>query len=417
MKRALLGLVGLLLVLALVLLIFGERLVDRVGGAFRGEPEQLETGLSSGARELVERAFAGLRGEALADYHVHAVGLGAGGSGIWINPMMRSWWHPLRRLRFSVYVSAAGVTDLARADEQYIERLVRLVRGIKGHGRYHLLAFDRHYNRDGTVNAHKTEFFVPNAYVMAVARRYPRIFVPTISIHPYRPDAVESLRKWAGRGARLLKWLPNAMGIDPSLRRNDPFYREMQRLGVALITHAGEEKAVEADEDQRFGNPLLLRRPLDLGVKVIVAHCASLGDNVDLDDPKRRRRDNFDLFLRLMGERKYEGLLFGEISAMTQFNRIGRPLMTVLERPDLQRRLVNGSDYPLPAINVIVRTGKLVDAGLITRTQRELLNEIYNYNPLLFDFVVKRTLRHPASKKGLSPSVFRVKDGLGAAGR
>ena len=30
---------------------------------------------------------------------------------------------------------------------------------------------------------------------------------------------------------------------------------------------------------------------------------------------------NFDLFLRLMDEKRYEGLVFGEISAMTQFNR------------------------------------------------------------------------------------------------
>ena len=34
----------------------------------------------------------------------------------------------------------------------------------------------------------------------------------------------------------------------------------------------------------------------------------------------------FDLFLRLMDEPKYVGLLFGEISAITQFNRMPGPL-------------------------------------------------------------------------------------------
>ena len=57
-------------------------------------------------------------------------------------------------------------------------------------------------------------------------------------------------------------------------------------------------------------------------------------------------------------DKKYEGLVFGEISAMTQFNRCGTPLTTILEREDLHDRLVNGSDYPLPAVNVLIRTAR-----------------------------------------------------------
>ena len=34
------------------------------------------------------------------------------------------------------------------------------------------------------------------------------------SIHPYRNDAVEEIEKWANRGIRLIKLLPNSMGID-----------------------------------------------------------------------------------------------------------------------------------------------------------------------------------------------------------
>lgn len=40
---------------------------------------------------------------------------------------------------------------------------------------------------------------------------------------------------------------------------------------------------MEAEEAQRLGNPRLLRRPLDLGVKVIVAHAASLGQGSSRD--------------------------------------------------------------------------------------------------------------------------------------
>src|SRR6185295_1180002 len=114
---------------------------------------------------------------------------------------------------------------------------------------------------------------------------------------------------------------------------------------------------------------------------------------------------NFDLFLRLMSEKRYEGLLFADISAMTQFNRSGEPLSTVLAREDLHARLVNGSDYPLPAINALIRTRPLARAGYIDESEREPLREIYGFNPLLFDFTLKRRLRLPGTDGRLPASL------------
>jgi uncharacterized protein len=144
---------------------------------------------------------------------------------------------------------------------------------------------------------------------------------------------------------------------------------------------------------------------------VIVAHCAGLGSNEDLDSrdrkqPYRKQIANFDLFLRLMDEKRYEGLLFGEISAMTQFNRSGKPLRTILAREDLHERLVNGSDYPLPAVNLLIRTRPLVKQGYINNSEAESLKEIYDYNPLLFDFVLKRTLKLPGTTRSFPSSIF-----------
>ena len=110
--------------------------------------------------------------------------------------------------------------------------------------------------------------------------------------------------------------------------------------------------------------------------------------------------------MRLMNEKRYQGLVFGDISAMTQFNRIGHPLTTILERDDLHERLVNGSDYPLPAMNVLIRTKPLVKGGYINADERQALNEIYHCNPLLFDFVLKRTLKVPGTNRRLPRSVF-----------
>ncbi len=43
---------------------------------------------------------------------------------------------------------------------------------------------------------------------------------------------------------------------------------------------------------------------------------------------------------------------------------------------------------------------------MITKQERRSLNEMYNYNPLLFDYVLKRTLRDPATGKQLPAKVF-----------
>lgn len=388
-------------------------LLKHAGGAFTHRPEELKDRLSPRASDLVKASFEDVDPARLVDYHTHVAGLGAGGTGNRVNPKMRSWRHPFHRAKFAVYLSAAGVEDPERADAEFAERLVRLVSHIEPRGKYRLLAFDKHYRPDGTENLEKTEFYVPNEYVFDLAARHPDLFEPVISVHPYRADAVAELERWARRGGRMVKWLPNAMGIDPSAPACDSFYAKMKELGLVLLSHGGEEKAVEAEEDQRLGNPLLLRRALEHGVKTIVAHCASLGENEDLDDRGRKRVHNFRLFLRLVEDRRYDGLVYGDISAMTQFNRIGHPLSAVIEREDLHGRLVNGSDYPLPAINLLIRTKPLVRAGYLTADEAASLKEIYGFNPLLFDYALKRCLKLPGTNKRLPARVFHTNPALG----
>lgn len=387
-------------------------LLHHIAGAFTHQPEELRDTIGAKAGDLIKRSFDDIDPSSLLDYHTHVAGLGTGDSGAFVHPKMLDWRHPLHRLKFKFYLSAGGVTDEAKADQQMVQRLTNLIKHIDGHGKHRLLAFDKNYHRDGTPNLARTEFYVPNDHVFTIAEQHPDCFEPVISVNPYRADALDELDRGARRGARMVKWLPNAMGIDPADELCDPFYQKMKELGLVLLSHGGEEKAVEAEEDQRLGNPLLLRRPLEHGVKVIIAHCAGLGDNEDLDDPERKPLPNFDLFLRLMGEKRYEGLLFADISAITQYNRAGHPLMTILRRDDLHERLVNGSDYPLPAINVLIRTGTLRKQGYITADERAWLNEIYDYNPLLFDFVLKRTIRLPGSERRLPASIFMAHPAL-----
>lgn len=382
-------------------------LMDALAGASSHEPEDADRVLSAEAKALVERAYADVDPSRLVDYHVHVVGLGEDGSGCYVNPRMLTWMHPKDRIKFLAYRSAGRIADEEHAESEYLARLLRLAHGHRG--RFVVLAFDAHHGEDGRVVPEKTEFHVPDDYAIGIAAAHPDVLVAACSVHPYRADAVAELERCAARGVRIVKWLPNAMGIDPASQRCAAFYDRMRELDMILLSHGGEEKAVEAEEDQRLGNPLRLRAALERGVKVIVAHCAGLGTDEDLDDPARARRPSWELFLRMMDDPRWDGLLFGDISAATQANRTPEPLATLIRREDLHARLVNGSDYPLPSVNVVISTRKFVSLGMITADERTALNEIYDVNPLLFDYVLKRTLRvrdEDGTEHRFAPSVF-----------
>ena len=389
-------------VLFVSLMLLRPVIIGQVAGAWSRSPNDA---LSPAAQAMVDAAFEGIDSKRLVDFHTHVAGIGTGHSGCEVHPGMRSVWSPVRKFQFDVYLHASGVRDLELADRQYAERLGELIRAVPEHGRNFILAFDRHYNEAGEVVPSETEFHVPNEYVMQLAEEFSDCFIPAISVHPYRKDALDELDRFGARGARLVKWLPSAMGIDLEHELCLPYYERMREWNMILLTHTGEEKAVHAEEAQALGNPLDLRAPLDAGVTVFAAHCGSMGTN---EDGAGEERDNFALFMELFEEPRYEGLLFGEISTLTQTNRLGEPLMTLLARPDLFGRLVNGSDYPLPAINFLYQTSQLEDEGWIDEEQRGLLNEVYDVNPLLFDFVLKRVLRHPETKAALPPSIFML---------
>lgn len=114
----------------------------------------------------------------------------------------------------------------------------------------------------------------------------------------------------------------------------------MKQHKMALLTHTGKEHSIDPPGlDNYLGNPLLLRRPLEKGLKVIAAHCASEGTNPDIEHPERPETSNFRLLLRLFEDKKYNKFLYADISAMTAFLRLGEPLTTMLNRSDLHSRL------------------------------------------------------------------------------
>lgn len=362
--------------------------------------------------ELIAAAREGIDASQCWDCHVHLLGLGDSGGGAWVNPGMREWMHPLLYTQYRFFLNAACVDESLEVDNDYVKRLLADQAGLAAGTRLMLLAFDYAYDADGRRLDESSHFHVPNNYARDVARRHPGHFEWTASIHPYREDALSALEQAARDGARAVKWLPPSMNIDPASPRCDAFYETLARLDLPLLSHGGVERAVHVPDAQKLGNPLRLRRALDHGVRVIVAHCASLGEGEDLDAGGAASKvapmlANFELFARLMEEPRYEHLLYGDVSAMTQLNRIGAPLDAVLDRDDWQHRLVNGSDYPLPGVFPLFSMTAMVKRGYINKHQAETIRAIRFHNALLFDFVLKRSIRYAG--KGFGAEVFQTR--------
>jgi mannonate dehydratase len=113
------------------------------------------------------------------------------------------------------------------------------------------------------------------------------------------------------------------------------------------------------------------------------------------------------LFERMMEDARYDGLLYGDISAMPQVNRAAPALARVIGRTDWHARLLNGSDYPLPGVMPLFSVDYLVSLGLLQERAAPTLKAIRAHNPLLFDFVLKRHLR--SGGKSLARSVFETR--------
>lgn len=403
--------IGAVSALVICLMLTGCEMIYRaIGGAFEANPPTLNEAISPEAMELIADSLEGLdrkNGALLADFHIHHISRE-------LHPSWMSWRFPFRRMRTNIFMYAAGVRLGETVEDDYIARVVELAQDFPEGTRMYLYALDRHHDASGMPQQDHTPLYVSNESVNKVAQQHPDLFVPVISVHPYRDDAVERLRYWAERGCRHVKWLPNSMGINPAEKRVRAFYNAMRELDMVLLSHTGHEHAVEA-ADQSLGNPLLLRAALDARVRTVALHAASDGTCDDLDCPDRSRLPCFDLFIRMMDEPAYDGLLFGEISAVTFFNHLSEPLRVLLERDDLHHRLVNGSDYPICAVNIVIQTSSLVRKGFLDSDERRLLNEIYRANPLLFDLLVKRRVRHPETGQRFADDVFLVPDALSGA--
>jgi len=260
------------------------------------------------------------------DLHVHVLGNGLAGSGCRVQ---RVWWQEpfVRMMARSIGVNVSP--DDVDLDEAYVRKLSSWLEE-SSLAAVVLLACDDVHQDDGVARPDLSRIYVPNEYVLDLCRREPR-FLPGISIHPARENALDLLEAGVEAGAVLLKLLPCVQIVDPGLARYRPFWKRMAELQLPLLAHTGGEFSLPTYRPD-LCDPLCLRPVLEQGVAVIAAHCGA--------PALPWQRDFSRDFLEL---RNAFPNLYGDISALSQPVHL-KTLTRVRASPE---RILYGSDYPV----------------------------------------------------------------------
>ena len=322
------------------------------------------------------------------DMHVHMVGNGGGGSGGWLR--LSGWHRWLSKFMIQQLGFPGRVLD-ENLEQVYADHLLQLVRSSSFDALV-LLAHERVHDPDGRPRNDLGSMYVPNDVVLDLAERHPE-FLSGVSIHPARPDALEELERCVERGAVLMKCLPNCQNIDPSDSRYRPFWERMAGLRLPLLAHTGGEHTVPVI-NAKYADPKLLRLPLDCGVTVIAAHCATKSGPFDAD--------YFDDWVAMLEEFPN---LYGDISALVSLNRCGH-LRDCL-RPDIAPRILHGSDFPVPVLGHRLWGQGWIDWPTFRTGQRMT-------NPLERDWFFKTALGFPEEARTRVGSLLRVPEAQAA---
>lgn len=282
--------------------------------------------------------------------HVHIVGNGLRGSGCWLK--VGAWHRPLAAFMLR-HIGVGVSTSAAEFDEAFTSHLARLVRE-SSLGAAVILAQDEVYEANGR-KVNFGSFHVPNAYVLKLAREHDE-FLPAVSIHPARADALEELDRCVKAGAVMLKILPNCHNIDCNDTRYRRFWERMAEAKLPLLAHTGGEHTVPVF-DKKFSHPHVLRLPLECGLTVIAAHSATKSG---LTDP-----EYFHVFCDMLAQ--YPNL-YGDTSAFNVPIR-GRHIRKCLREP-IASRLVHGSDFPVPVFGHWAWAQRFVDWQSFRRCER-----------------------------------------------
>ena len=238
-----------------------------------------------------------------------------------------------------------GKIDFQRAKKH----VLGVINGSKNVQKTVLLALDQVYDEGGNPRRDKTHLCAPNKCIIDLANENPRVLFGA-SVHPYRDDWRQALDFCLGNKAVLCKWVPSSQQIDLLHPKCQPFYEKLAESKLPLLCHVGPEGAIPPYDkvSQELNSPRHLRKALDAGVAVIAAHAA-----LPFFPPPLESDQPYQELIALFREGESKNWnLYADLSAINLGPRYLYIDKLKTDIPDYKFRLIFGSDYPIPILDV-----------------------------------------------------------------
>lgn len=275
-----------------------------------------------------------------------------------------------------------------------------------------LLALDAVYSPEtGELDEVKTDLYVSNTFlnkkVIELNERLQNESDPKMrskkfflgaSVSPNRKDWDSELEYVLSQtDAVLIKWIPSTQHIHLSDEKHIEFYEAFASHNMPLLCHVGPEYSFPEGLRQReLDDFRFLEKPLDHGVTVIAAHCATpvfpLIDKNEIQE-----------FYALMKNANEGGevRLWADTSALSLSTRI--PLIPEILETFPSEWLVHGSDFPIP-----IDAWPHLPWVTTDMTPEEYIEIIKTKNPLDRDVKIKQAHGFSNSIIGNSEKVLRL---------
>ena len=252
-------------------------------------------------------------------------------------------------------------TDINRdgqiSTEEYLALCYRILTSSEELDGLVLLGLDAVYNpKTGDLDRERTDLWVSNRFLAKTVRvlnerlgkesdpvKKAKRFFYGASVSPNRKDWEKELDCVCNDpNAVLMKLIPSTQHIKLMDYNHTHFYETLAKNKMPLLCHVGPEYSFpEGIRKRHLDNFRHLERPLECGVTVIAAHCATpVFPIIDKNESKE--------FYALMKEANSGGKirLLGDTSAFSLSTRI--PIVHEILDTFPSRWLVHGSDFPIP---------------------------------------------------------------------